>query len=101
MLLSLDNTSLFEACEAASTAAPAGFLTVLAFWRKYEEEALLMLLDPVGTHFRDAEDLQTLCERRGLPVHYIAAPAELAAMGIHEMRAFPKTILHEFYPANP
>lgn len=80
---------------------PPGFKTVAAWWAEREPEALELLADPVATFYGDAEKLQTICEARSLPFHWVMAPPVFNRVGLAEARAFPVELLAEFYPANP
>lgn len=84
-----------------SEGVPEGYDTVSHWWASMEAEALELLSDPLATFYRASEDLQTLCEERGLDFYWVPAAPAFQAVGLQSARAFPKTLLTEFYPTNP
>ena len=80
---------------------PELFLTVEDWWHQNEPATIDLLKNPAVTFFGDAEELQTICEERGLPFIWVTAPPRMSAIGLTDVRAFPKWLLNEFYPINP
>lgn len=80
---------------------PDNYDTVEHWWTTKEPEAVSLLSDPLGTFHNDAEQLQTICEERGIKFLWVKAGRAFQRLGLNTVRAFPIWLLTEFYPLNP
>lgn len=83
------------------TKVPEGFQTVPGWWATMEGEAVDLLRNPLSTFIRDADALEAICETENLPFLWIDAPKAFKEWGRGMVRAYPVTLLEEFYPAEP
>ena len=79
----------------------AGFQTIPGWWAIYESEALRLLSNPLMTFHADADKLEDLCVRDKIDYRWVTAPRAYRRIGLVQARAFPTSLLEEFYPQYP